>query len=717
MLRNTGCRSVSTAAFLLLGCSGMAAAATEELEEVVVHGRTEKFYRIDDNAMGTKTPTSFLDIPQSVQMLSRQLIEDQAATRITDLYRSISGVNEFSYAGFSIRGFRQEDEVKYDGVAGDPFAGFAIPQLFNIERVEILKGPSSMLYGAAEPGGLINYVTKKPTHEVKSNVTLFGGNYEQYGASGEYSGPVNDADTVRMRVGGYSQQKKPWRNGSSERNTILDASLDFDLGSPQTTLLLQGTYVDQLMGGQRFRPIPSDANGNFRADRSWNAAEPTDVQILEAKVFMARLQHEAANGLHSTATLRYVDNEAQHRFHDTRGSVDKNADGILDSERRQFRDQKRTKEIYSFTSDNYFTTELVGMKHLVLFGGDYVTTDAVENNRLTPDFPIADALSFVNPVYGNVNMTVINQQLATNPAFTLDGTDKKYGFFLQDQVTFTDWFEAVLGLRYDHFDTTEDRGAPTGPTSAEFTDSALTARGGLIFRLSKDISSYASYSQGFQPQSVGNQGAVNGPFDPLEGESYEVGIKGDLGGIQASLAAYQITKQNMLQRDTRPGVPPDTFVTLGEVESRGIELDFMGDLTERWVLMVNYAYNETEITQGLTGVAFSGVGLGNLTGDRFVNAPENRAGVWTRFEFPGIASSIGAGLDYVDDRINNDRNPVPAYTIYDLSWQTKWKNLDFQLNVRNVTDKEYAVSGFQRGNFPGEPRTFLFQVSVDLSNN
>ncbi len=132
-----------------------------ELDSVRVLGRALTLYKTDDAVVATRTDTPLALVPQSVQVMPRELIDDQAARQVTDLYRSISGISFFSYAGVTLRGFRQEN-VLYDGLRGDPYAGFSVPQLFNIERVEVLKGPAGALYGGGDAGGVINYVTRKP---------------------------------------------------------------------------------------------------------------------------------------------------------------------------------------------------------------------------------------------------------------------------------------------------------------------------------------------------------------------------------------------------------------------------------------------------------------------------------------------------------------------------------------------------------------------------
>lgn len=147
----------------------------QQLDAVQVLGRAQTLYRVDDATVGTRTDTPLALVPQSIQVVPRELIEDQAARQITDLYRSISGVSFFSYAGVTLRGFRQEN-VLYDGLRGDPYAGFSVPQLFNIERVEVLKGPAGALYGGGDAGGVINYVTRKPKATPERRIELQAGN-------------------------------------------------------------------------------------------------------------------------------------------------------------------------------------------------------------------------------------------------------------------------------------------------------------------------------------------------------------------------------------------------------------------------------------------------------------------------------------------------------------------------------------------------------------
>src|SRR5687767_3333806 len=193
------------------------AGGSETLEEVVVTGRVQKLYRAPETTVG-KMPGDPLDIPQAVQVITTQLIEDQGARDVTDLYRNISGVSFFSYAGVTFRGFRQ-DGVYYDGLRGDPFIAFTVPQLFNIERVEVLKGPAGMLYGPGSPGGTINYVTKTPSDTFGGQVTAVAGNYDRRGGSAEVTGPIV-ADRLSGRVGLFYEDRDSFRRNAGSEGLI-----------------------------------------------------------------------------------------------------------------------------------------------------------------------------------------------------------------------------------------------------------------------------------------------------------------------------------------------------------------------------------------------------------------------------------------------------------------------------------------------------------------
>jgi len=240
--------------------------ADNDLEVIEVKGRAQTLYRASQSSVGTRTDTDLELVPQSIQVLPEALIRDQAARQVTDLYRSMSGVSAFSYSGVTFRGFRQ-DEILYDGVRGDPFNGFAVPQLFNVQEVQILKGSSGALYGSSAPGGLINYVTKKPQRTAKNQLELGLGNDEYWQGSLELSGPLTEQQAYRF--GYYRDSEQPFRWNTKVENEILDLGYLIDL-TDSTSLTLQYNTVTQDYQGARLRGVPTDDQGNFLGDRAWN---------------------------------------------------------------------------------------------------------------------------------------------------------------------------------------------------------------------------------------------------------------------------------------------------------------------------------------------------------------------------------------------------------------------------------------------------------------
>lgn len=228
-LQRTLCLALTLHVAPLAHAAESSAAAPKDLDKVEVRGRAQTLYRVDDAAVGTRTDTPLELVPQSIQVIPRELIDDQAARQVTDLYRSISGISYFSYAGVTLRGFRQEN-VLYDGLRGDPYAGFSVPQLFNIERVEVLKGPAGALYGGGDAGGVINYVTRKPKASAERRIEVQLGDKDFRAGSIEGTGPLNAAGSVRYRAGLYADSEQGVRWNTDSESVIGDASLAFDVG-------------------------------------------------------------------------------------------------------------------------------------------------------------------------------------------------------------------------------------------------------------------------------------------------------------------------------------------------------------------------------------------------------------------------------------------------------------------------------------------------------
>jgi iron complex outermembrane receptor protein len=687
---------------------GSGEADTAELDSLEVIGRAQSLYRIDRSDFATRTDSDLQEVPQSVQVLPRELMEDQAARQITDLYRSIPGVSRFSYSGVTFRGFRQ-DEILYDGVRGDPFLGFAVPQLFNIQRIEVLKGPGGALYGSGEPGGIINYVTKKPTRTPLRRAEVAVGNDDYFSGSVELAGPVGKSEDWQYRIGGYHDQENPFRFATDLENRIVDFGINRDFGST-SSLLLQLTRIEQDYGGARLRGVPVDDDGRFLTTRRWNHNEPTDFQKLEATVAQVRVEHAFSSRLEGDMTVRWFDNNEQQQYHEPIALLDTDGDEVPDFSARQFRDQSRDNRAWSVTGNLVRDLRIGETDHQILFGGDYAVLDAFLFNRLVPPQEAGGpvpGIALIDPVYGTTSGA--DYGLESFDPRLRDQEFTRYGLYLQDQVTLSDRWNVLAGLRWDRFDDA------TISTGDSFSDDGISWRVGSSYELASGIRGYAVAATGFVPQSAGSQDPLaGGPFDPEQSRLFEAGLKMRLfdDRVALNLAGYRIVRENILQPD--PAGDPgndgvEDLIPVGEVTSDGFELNLLGDITPQWAINVSYAYNDVRVTEATGSIR-------NSVGDRFVNAPENQFGLWSRYDFPSINSAIAGGVDFVDDQISFNDQRVRSYTVYDISWQTRVNDWLIQLNIKNLFDEVYAESGFlaRTGHFPGEPRRAYLSLTYDF---
>lgn len=673
----------------------------DQASDITVTGRAEKLYRVEETSSG-KLPTEPLASSQSISVVTDQLIRDQGARDAKDLYRNLSGVSVFSYAGVTARGFRQQENF-YDGLRGDPYVGFAVPQLFNFERVEFLKGPAGMLYGQTAPGGLFNYVTRKPTPTFSAELRGIVGTRDRFGGSAEVNGRV--AGPLSGRVGVFYERRDTFRLNADSEVLVLDGGLATDLGFGR--LILQGTHYEQDLGGNRLRGVPVDNAGNFYADRRWNHNEASDFLRLRSTVAQARLEGGIGDAIRFDLTARYINAREAQQYHEPSGLIDANADGVPEGVTREFRDQVRDYETWSFGGNLVWSARIGGIANRVLLGADHYRSDELfdyfrARGAATARPNLPTPLSFADPAYGITNP---RGYALTQVSLRQPSRATRSGLYLLEEATIGPVI-LTAGIRYDDFD---DR---SGATSA--AGDAWTYRAGAVWRITPEISLFGQYATSFEPQGIGAQDPrAGGPFAPVTGDIFEGGIKTGLmnGRVQASLAVYQIRRRNVLQADPRgdpEGDGIDNSVAFGEVTSKGVDLDIAADITPDWVVTLAYAYNDTRITRDNGRTAFT-----NAVGNRFANAPEHQLGFWTRYQFRPTGFAVAIGGDYMSERLSLSNQRVKPYMVFDASiiWERgPWRAL---VRIDNLFDKTYASSGFtdRTGHFPGEPRSAFLEVS------
>jgi iron complex outermembrane receptor protein len=681
----------STCADLSASLAGEVSAETLRLDDLHITDRVDAPYKNATAISATKTDTALIDLPQSVQVIPLQLIEDLGALEITDLYRNVAGVTQYSYGGVVARGFRQE-ETRYNGVAGSPYGDFGISRLGNVEQVEVLKGPASVLYGSNQPGGLINIVTRQPRAEPAGKLTARYGSGDSYGLQLDVTGPIDAAHRHLYLFNVATDDQDRFRNNARTESTVYTGGYSWVL-SPATRVTVQAERIDQDNSAHRLRGVPFE-NGRFLTDTTFTTTEPTDFQSLVADVVQARLDHVFTSDLRLNATYRWFDNQGLQQYHEPRGLL---ADRR--TMRREFRDQDRRVEQHSVAVNLLGAFQRGDFAHQVLVGGELYHTNTWFRGLTVPMAQVP-TIDIYEPVYGLTSAD--SYGLGSRPYNTTDADLLRTGVYVQDQFSWRDHWHLLLAARYEYF-VDENRLSPQ-----RRSDGAPTTRAGLLRKLGPATSLYYSYAEGFVPQGLANE-YRGGPFDPEESTSHEFGFKRDFFDGRAGLTAaiYELTKSNVLQNDPDPAAPADWLTTLGEVRSRGFEIDVTGQLTAAWSLQANYAYNDVVVTRD---VVAANIGQG------FPNSPRHQAGLWTRCNLPGRLPGFGLGAEYVSTRANSievDAFPARGYVVWDAALYWSVGGISLTLRCDNLFDHVYSQSTFggRNGHFPGEPRNMTLTAA------
>lgn len=639
-----------------------------------------------------KGGANVLDVPQSAVVITEDFLEDQNATTLDDVLRNVSGITPFSdYQDYTARGFRQgEDEIAYNGMKANAYNFFTTPNLNNVESIEILKGPASVLYGDGEGGATINIIPKSPSQTTAQHVTLTAGSYDDYGASIDLTGPMSDQFLYRV-LGNYSD-KGSFRRFQKIQEWSLAPSVTW-LASPSTSLTLRTEIFSDDRKGHRNRGIAAPDGDLDALPLEWTANEPTDRASNDGYVAELDVEHALNTVWRMNATARYAYSEYTNQYHEPRGFT--MIDGRL-MMNRQYRDQ-------SFNWKNFAATAYVtgdvktgNLSHRLLVNTDFTfkTRETSPNDYASPVSP----LDVYDPVYGTVDPADYEGVDPPDNPFTRDNDN--WGISAQDLVTIIPEVKVLVGGRYNHYKAYRENF--NNPESVnEHTRTAHTYRGGVVVQPVPWTSIYGNFSEGFKPQSS-NFEDRGGPFDPLITRQFEVGFKAELfdARLIATTSAYRITKHNVLVPDPDP--MSDLIVTLGEVRSEGWELDLVGSIMPRWSVTANYANNLTKVTEDPRE---------DRVGSRFPNAPRNSAAFWSRYdlESPGLGFALGAS--YVGERDTFDATVLPSYTVFDGAVSYDLRNYTFTLNVQNLFDKRHYTGGYNAYTiWPGTPRAVQLTV-------
>lgn len=651
---------------------------TAEVSEITVRGQAVPDYAAVQAVTATKTDARLLETPQTINVIPRKLIDDQADVTLSEALRNVGGVNvSGTYRDFdiySIRGFFGTGFTYLDGLAVDRQTTFQ-EELFGLERIEVVQGPASVLYGQNPPGGLVNLISKTPRQENFSNVSLGGDSFGSFDAGLDSNMVLNQSGSIYGRVNLLFRELGTFTDGIDPSPRIFFApSLTIEL-SKETRITFLGQYLNET----RYFGFPLPARGtvlpNINGDISIfrNVGEPDFPSKSENWRALAGYQFE-------------------HRFNETfqfrqnlrLGYNESDFQGIYPT---FLEADQRTLDRYPYVySIDYLTlgvdTSLVAhfltgpeVEHTALLGVDFYHFDSSQ----TAAFGAIDPIDLFTPHYGARPHDIAQFQ-------DQDKDVEATGIYFQEQAKFFDRLSVVVGGRGDFVSNgLDDHFA--GTTTDGF-DSAFSPRAGIVFEaIPKQFSLYASYNRSFLSQA-GFYSANGNVIEPEEGEQYEIGAKADLfnGRLTATVAGYQIKRTNVPTSDP---FSPGAYVVTGEQRHRGVDFNTALNLAKGWDVILSYAYIDAEVTKDNT------IAIGN----RPLDVPEHTFHIFTKYTLQnGPLRGLGASLGYryLSDQAGDAANTfiLPAYGVLDAGLSYDRGRFHAQLNVNNVTDERYASGSY-----------------------
>ncbi|KAF1032623.1 MAG: Ferrichrome outer membrane transporter/phage receptor [Pseudomonas sp.] len=631
-----------------------------------------------------------LETPQTVNVVSAQVIRDQQPRNLDDALNNISGITQANTLGSTqdavmLRGFgdNRNGSIMKDGMP--VVQGRALNS--TAERVEVLKGPASLLYGIQDPGGVVNIVSKKPELTQSTSLTArgstFGDGKNGSGGNLDTTGPIGDSGLAYRLIVDHEDEDY-WRNYGTHRESLVAPSLAWY--GDTTKLLFSYEHREFLSPFDRGTAINPNTNHPLNIPATRRLDEPFNNMEGRSDLYHFEADHDLnddwkAHFGYSWNRETYDASQVRVAAIDSKGNVTRSMDGTKGA----------------LTTDRFTTASLegkvqvAGMQHDLTFGLDdeYRKIYRAELIRQAP----RGTFNVYNPNYSG---EVAGTKVSAPDSNQMDQlrTDSLY---VQDAIHLNDQWILVGGARYEMYDEYAGKGIPF-TANTDGNGSKWVPRAGLVYRYTDELSFYGSYTESFKPNStiapLANKTVISGDLEPEQSKSWELGTKLDIPGrITASAALFNIDKRNVLVQ-VGDGLT-SVYSIAGKVRSRGLELDASGQLTDQWSLIGSYAYTDAQVIEDPA-----------YKGNRLQNVAKNNASLSAVYDFGSIIGGdqlrIGAGARYVGERAGDAANSfeLPGYTVADAfaTYDTKieGQKVKFQLNVKNLFDKTYYTSAVSR---------------------
>lgn len=727
---------------------------TQELQTVEVTGRLDRDYNSDYSFSATKTAIKNKELPQSLSTVTKELMADRQTFQLADAVKTVSGVTPSSvYNQYNIRGISQNEEGQIINGMRTRQYYFLQPITSNIERVEVLKGPASVTFSSVDPGGSINMVTKKPLASDRKEVSMGVGSFSTIRTTLDFTGPLNESKTLLYRINGGFQEGRSYRDLVKNNALLISPSISY-IPNAKTAINAELIFSNSNGTLDRGQPIFGAVAGVTDLNSTpigLNLGAANDFFKSKELMVMTSVAHKFSDNISFNAAYMkqtWTENLQEHRTTNA-FAVDINGQPVTSLAAMQFVQRQQYWNTDNLNAYFNFDFKIGRIANKVLVGYDLSSWHKTKgggqnaargfllnNGSVASTFVVANAANYQtitvdgntlprpnvphfnlnNPSYTirNIDDYVMNSRTAVPSALTT--TDAIY---IQEQFKYGK-FAALLSLRYEWFEDVTNYNAP-GERS--FENTAFIPRIGLTYEIHKNINAYATYLEGFQPQSntvtlMPSTGAFfwatnsAARFKPLLSDLKEVGLKGEFFDkrITTTIATYEINQKNILINANLPAYP-DSLVQRGADRSRGVEVEMAGYLFPNWQVNLSYSYIDAVILEDANT---------QLNGERKENTPFNSATLWTRYNFSTNSIfhdlGIGLGLQHSGSKVPwfTRAFEVPEYTIIDMAiYYTPAKaNMQLALNVNNVLDKTYWIGAQNYLRlFPGAPRSFMLTAT------
>lgn len=675
-------------------------------------------YVAEEAISATRTDTPIRDVPQSIQVITRKVIEEQRTFRLQNTLENISGINATEsaaslYDSLIIRGFTATDRSYFRNGLIDPFAQFTASDTYNIRRLEVLKGPASVLYGQGDPGGVINIVTNKPLPNAaySANVTL--GNFHFYRSELDATGPLNANKTVLYRLNVAGQKAGSFMDYANRNLAAIAPSITW-LMSSRTTLTVDADYLRRWSND----PYGLPAQGTIFPNINGPIPRNRSVTLGEFSTFNRTSYRVGYDLTHQFNDKWSIRNAFRHTIvEDDKNNLYASPISLDPDERTLQRSQVLQPQI-ARRHANSMITNVVG--HMRFLEMDHTLLTGVElrqekTDRFAFTFAGAPPIDLFAPDYSLTPLPFTGDLVSSR------SENRTAGIYVQDQVTILPNLKFMGGIRFDYVhQATQAVGADERRTD----DHAVSPRLGLVYQPIEPISLYTSWTKGFQPSSLLNVNPNGELFKPERSTQYEVGMKTFFfeNRVSATLAWFHLTRENLLTPNPDPGLAALGYtVQTGEQRSQGIELDVTAQLAPGWNILTGYAYTDAEVTKDNDT---------SLVAKRLANVPYNKFTFWSTYHIQkGLLQGfgVGGGLFAYTSRnasIFGDQTEMPGYIRADAALyynhdlqKGNWlgaRSMHIALNVRNLLDQRYVATSYNGSNFFffGEPRTVLATVGL-----